>query len=128
MITITLGGRSWPIRFDMHAIEAIQKRYGGLTDLGAAMADTAEISWLLSLIINEGLKMRAYETGMPGELTTPGQIGMLLTPADLASDVLAESVVDALNEGLGSKKYTAAGLMTIGRTMMTGRTHQKMSR
>lgn len=129
MIHIRIGGREWPIRFDMMAIESVQSRYGGMTDLSAVLHDTHEIAWLLSLIINEGLKYQAFETGVPRELTTPEQIGMLLTPADLASEALADAVVDALNEGLGSKKYTAAGLQELGRSMiMTGRIQQMMNR
>lgn len=129
MIRIQLGGREWPIRFDMYAIEEIQKRYGGLTDLSAMMNDPAEIAWMLSLVVNEGLKYQAFETGAPCQLVEPEQIGMLLTPADLASETLADAIVDALNEGLGSKKYTAAGLQEIGRTMMrTGLIPQMMTR
>ena len=129
MIHIKLGGRTWPIRFDMYAIEEIQKRYGSMTDLSEMAQNPGEIAWLLSIVINEGQKYQAFETGAPCQLVEPEQIGTLLTPADLASEELANAIVDALNEGLGSKKYTAAGLQEIGKLMMqTGRLPQMMSR
>ena len=116
MTEITLRGKTYPILFDMAAMEEIQKRYDSIDRLGEMLAGPGEIAWLLSLVINEGLKLRAYEYGTAAERVTPDYVQMLLTPADLADGPLLDSVVQALNEGLGGEKNLEAGeLTTIGK-------------
>lgn len=119
MTEITLRGKRFPILFSLNAMEEIQKRYDSIDRLGAMLAGPGEIAWLLSLVINEGLKLRAYEYGAAAERVTPDYIAMLLTPADLTDGPLLEGIVQALNEGLGGEKNLEAGeLTTIGKQVL----------
>ena len=119
MAEVTLRGKTFPILFSMNAMEQIQNRYDSIDRLGEMLAGPGEIAWLLSLIINEGQKLRAYEYGAASEPVTPDYIAMLLTPADLSDGPLLESIVQALNEGLGGEKNLEAGeLTTIGKRVL----------
>ena len=116
---ITLRDKTYPILFSLAAMEEIQKRYQGLGELKRMLESPGEIAWVLSLIINEGLKLQAYEYGIPAKKVSAEQISLLLTPTDLADGPLLDGVVAALNEGLGGEKNLEAGeLMKVGKKIL----------
>lgn len=120
MQEIELRGKKYPVLFDLDAVEQIQKRYGDIKQLTDRFSDASETKWIMALLINEGLKYRAYELNMPAEQVTEADMGVLLTYKDLQSGALIDAIVAAFNESLGdsSKNLTAEQLTTIGRKVL----------
>jgi len=121
MQEIELRGKKYPVLFDLDAVEQIQKRYGDVKQLAERFTDIAETKWIMTLLVNEGLKYRAYELNMPAEQVTEEQMGVLLTYKDLQNGALIDAVVAAFNDSLGdsSKNLTAEQLTTIGKKILT---------
>lgn len=122
MASITLRGKTYPILFDITAVEKIQERYTSIDKLVEKMTDQKEICWVLALIMTEGQKLQAMEFNIPGRSFSEEDLAVLLTVGDLSDCKLIESIVEAFNESLGDEKnLTAEQLMLVGETMMKNR-------
>ena len=105
MQTITLrfpgGPEDRPVLFDLNIIGAVQKRYGDLKTMNEKTADTTELLWIITALINEAAKYEAFTLGKQVKLLTEEQVGMLLLPSDLVDGTIKNAIMSALNESVG---------------------------
>ena len=115
MAEIKIGGKYYPIRFDLNSMAEVQKRYGDVTSIKDRMTDLAELRWLLAVLINEGVAYERVMNGVQAEGLTEEKLGMLLSPADLGSPAIVDAIVASFNDCLGDdqKKMTAEELAEI---------------
>ena len=119
MQTINLGGKDYPIRFDMAAMKAIQDRYGELQKLSEQIYNLDEMYWILSTLINEGEKYNAIMLNTQARQFTPEQLACIMTIGDFNSGELSQTVIDAFNDALGDgKNWKAEDLMTLANSML----------
>ena len=116
MATIQLDGREFPLRFDLNLQEKVQERYGDERAITKKVFQYAEARWMLTELINEGLRYRKFYEGIPAEELTPQQVGMLVTFSDFSSGKISQAILDTVNESLGSdkKKLTMEDLEQAG--------------
>jgi hypothetical protein len=114
MVNITLGGKEYPIRFNMAAMKAIQDKYGEVQNLDKHLHQINEMYWILATLINEGYKYVAMELNMPAKQITPDQISTIMEIGDFFNGKTSQAVIDAFNEAMGDgKNYTAEELKKI---------------
>ena len=114
MANVKLGGKEYPIRFDMAAMKAVQDRYGEVQDLATHLRDLKEMYWILSTLINEGYKYEALELNISAKQVSPEQISVIMEIGDFYNGKTSQSIINAFNEALGDgKKYTAEDLKRI---------------
>lgn len=119
MASITLKGNTYPILFDITAVEKIQERYDSIEKIAEKITDRREICWILALIMTEGQKLQAMEFNVPGRIFTEDDLAVLLTIGDMSNTKLIDSIVEALNESLGDgKNLTAEQLTLVGKKML----------
>lgn len=126
MAKIQLGEREFPIRMSLHAVELIQKRYGSASKLetvilGDPAEQISETVWVLTALINEGLKYMAFEAGAPVVQVTEDQIGAAVDIKMLNNGSLQQAIIDAVNESSGGEKnLTAEDMMQNYETIRSG--------
>ena len=114
MRNIQLGGKEYPIRFDMAAMKAIQDKYGNVQGLDAHLRDLNEIYWILSLLINEGFKYNALQLNIPAQQVTPEQVSIIMEIGDFYNGKTSQAIIDAFNDAIGDgKNRTAEDLRKI---------------
>ena len=114
MASIKLGGKEYPIRFDMAAMKAVQDRYGKVQDLATHLRDLKEMYWILATLINEGYKYNALELNVSAKQITPEQVSIIMEIGDFYNGKTSQSIIDAFNEAMGDgKNYTAEELKKI---------------
>ena len=114
MVNITLGGKEYPLRFDMAAMKKIQDKYGNVTGLDKRLRDLNEMYWILATLINEGYKYTAMELNIPAAQITPEQVSIIMEIGDFFNGKTSQAVIDAFNEAMGDgKNYTAEELKKI---------------
>ena len=119
MVNIKLGGKEYPLRFDMAAMKAVQDRYGKVQDLASHLRDLKEMYWILATLINEGYKYEAMELNISAKQVTPEQISIIMEIGDFYNGKTSQSIIDAFNEAIGDgKNYTAEELKKIADGMM----------
>lgn len=119
MRTVKISGKEFPIRFNMVAMKAIQKRYGELQRLSEQIYNLDEMYWILSTLINEGEKYNAIMLNTQARQYSPEQIACMLTIKDFNSGELSQAVIDAFNDALGDgKNWTAEDLTTLASSML----------
>ena len=129
MASIKLRGRDYPLHLSLNAVDQIQKRYGNVEKLSEKMRDVAEMPWIIALMINEGLKLEAYENGTAIKQLTPDMVGTFMSPNALTDQVMAQSIIDCVNESLGGEKnLTAEDAMQIYAGMISQETNQKTTK
>lgn len=99
-----IKGNEYPILFSLNVAEAIQKRYGGVEKIADKLNDIAEIKWILTLIINEGIDycnyMKIYDETLKRRNITEKELGYLLSLKDLHSGELGQIIIKAFNESM----------------------------
>lgn len=118
MHKVTIRGKEYPIHLGIGTIAAIQDRYGEIGKVSEAMVSTKDVSWLFAALINDGLRLEAYELGKPATQVTEEQIATLLEYKDMNSEENVEAIVACVLESMGpEQKKTAAEILT---QMMSG--------
>ena len=119
MRTVKISGQDFPIRFNMVAMKAIQKRYGELQKLSEQIYNLDEMYWILSTLINEGEKYNAIMLNTQARQFTPEQLACILTIGDFNNGELSQAIIDAFNDALGDgKNWTAEDLTTLANSML----------
>lgn len=119
MQTVKIGGTTYPILFDANVLAKVQERYQSVDALGEKLREISETIWIMTQIINEARRYREVMEGQPqeGEPMTEEKLGMLLTGEDLFKNSgMAQSIIDAFNEGMGGRKNQTAGQGKKGRS------------
>ena len=116
MVKVTLGGKEWPLLFDLNAIDEMQKRYGDVQDLFEQLIEAGEMRWVLAVLIREGVAAQNDEEGTHITAPTEDQMGRMMTLADLQSAEVAQAVLEAFAESLG-KNVTGAELTEFAKEL-----------
>ena len=132
MITVSIGGKAYPLAFTLAAMGQLAERFGGLEALadmmgGNAIAEedteeekerkqaaqraasakmSAELPWLVATLANQGTALAALENPKAKrvDLLTPETVGLLAKPAQFRE--LMEGVVNAINDGMRTEHET----------------------
>lgn len=101
--TFTVDGKEYPIVFNLNVMQAIQEEYGTITEWGK-LTDAEDdepnakaVIFGIREMINEGLDIRAEETGEEYKPLTLKQVGRLITALGLsgAAQTMNETVVES---------------------------------
>jgi len=118
MQTINLGGKDYPIRFDMAAMKSIQDRYGAVQGLAEQLHKLDEMYWILALLINEGEKYNALTLNVQAKLITPEQVSIVMSIGDFCKGETSQAIINAFNEAIGDgKNRTAEDLTMLANSM-----------
>lgn len=119
MQTIKLGGKEYPIRFDMAAMKAMQDKFGAVEGLPERLRELDSMYWILALLINEGEKYNALTLNTQARQITPEQVSVIMDIGDFWQGETSQAIIDAFNEALGDgKNWTAEDLTTIANSML----------
>ena len=67
-IDFELAGRVYPLSLTLNIIDALQDRYGDLTDVFKKTAELKEISWIMTQFVNEAIDNHNDDCGGKNEL------------------------------------------------------------
>ena len=111
MITVTICGAEYPIRFSIGVLAAMNDTYGqnGQQKIFDAVekGDVGPLIWLAKKMIETGVKYRALmgeadETGVPSEEA----LGVLIGPAEMPE--VMQAITAAMTEGNKTTVESAA--------------------
>ena len=101
--SFTVDGREYPIVFNLNVMQAIQEEYetvaewGRLTDVSDGEPNAKAVIFGIREMINEGLDIRAEETGGEYKPLTLKQVGRLITELGLsgAAQAMNDTVIES---------------------------------
>lgn len=117
---LEIAGRKYPLNFSIKAAKEVSKRYGDISNVGDAFSDKpldemmSEASWLLALLIDQGV---AYKKVMDGEeikALTAEELEVVLGVTDFAG--LKDTLLGAMTAGMTREVEVAPDLKNVKTT------------
>lgn len=107
---IKIGKKTYPAVFNVVALKEIVKRYGGVEEMGKELEkDYAkaidEYSWIIALLIGQGIALKNFEDDRDEKAPTVGQIQLLMRPHELTSH--RKTIFSVINDGMQSGAETS---------------------
>ena len=102
-IYVTISGKEYPICFSIGAMEAFIGRYGSIEGAGNVFNENdylkalKEIRWMLSVLVEQGCKKAAFESGSSINYPSEEQLEFLISTADIRD--FEEKIVEAIKTG-----------------------------
>ena len=102
---ITIGGNEYELLLTTKATKEIEKKYGGLSNLGDKLVKSenyedaiGEIVWLIVTLANQPILIFNYKNkGNEKPLLTEDEVELLTTPQDIAN--FKDAITEALLKG-----------------------------
>lgn len=89
---IELDGEKYNLVFSTAAAWEISDRFGGLDKIGEALSNPNDLGaafrdvvWLITLLVNQGIKIDNYRNGTKRMLFTMEEVGLFTTLADIGT-------------------------------------------
>ncbi len=100
---IEIGNKQYELVLTTEATKEIAKRYGNLSKLGEKLEgrnfedSLDDIIWLVTLLVNQGIKRNNFYEGTKTPLLTEEAVGLLTSPSDIID--FTQEIQEALVNG-----------------------------
>ena len=107
---IKIRGKVYPAVFNVVALKEVGARYGGIKELGDKLKQDyakaiTEFSWIIELLIKQGVALKNFEEGTSDQAPTQEQIELVMSPGELTGQqaTIIEIINAGMNMGTGTK-------------------------
>ncbi|HBV86882.1 MAG TPA: hypothetical protein DEF42_09595 [Desulfosporosinus sp.] len=102
---IKIGKRTYPAMFNVVALKEITQRYGGIEKMGKELEKDHvkaidEYSWIIALLIGQGIALKNFEEGTDEKAPTPDQIQLLMKPHEFTAH--RKTIFSVISDGMNS--------------------------
>ncbi len=107
---ITIRGKTYPMLFNVAALEEIGTRYGGIQELGEKLQEDYgkainEYTWIIALLVQQGVALANFENNTKEKAITQDEVKLLMKPKEIFD--AQEVIMKTINDGMGSNNEEA---------------------